>query len=151
MHVFGLPKEVGLQALKYTVGSSHTLLLGSLSLLPCPLLKVLLTLNPLKLLPLAANFLKVEFILWTKLSSQKRKAPEASGPPQKFFCRNRSRDGGLEVSLQIHLTLMRVEELMRSLRVRKSSPCSMAEKTMSAAMRSQLRRGQPCPTLLSPG
>lgn len=145
MHVFGLPKEVGLQAQEYTVGSSHTLLLGWLPLPPCPLLKVLLTSNPLKLLPLAANFLKVEFILWTKLSSQKSKAPAASGPPQKFFSRNRSRDGGLEVSLQIHLTLMRVEELVRLLRVTKSSPFSMAKKAMGTAMRSQLRRGKTMP------
>lgn len=49
------------------------------------------------------------------------------------------------MSLQIHLTLMRVEELVRLLKVRKSSPCSVAEKAMSTAMRSQLRRGKTMP------
>lgn len=151
MHVFGLPKEISLQAQEHTVGSSHTLLPGSLPLPPCPLLKVLLTSNPLKRLPLAANFLKVEFILWTKLSSQKGEAPAASGPPQKVFCRNRSRDGGLEGSLQIHLTLMRVEELVRLLRIRKSSLCSMAEKAMGTAWGVSWEGEKLCPSLLSPG
>lgn len=49
------------------------------------------------------------------------------------------------MSLQIHLTLMRIEELVRLLKVRKSSPCSVAEKAMGTAMRSQLRRGKTMP------
>lgn len=32
--------------------------------------------------------------------------------------------------MQIHLTLMRIEEFMRLLRVRKTSLCSMVEKAM---------------------